>query len=367
MYKRQAYGLIVFYRRRAEAEGRDPLSATPITGFTTSIDPPAWWIEESKRRLQPALLSRVLLRAAMGLWGPPNATDSFVSPLVPRDDLWFQGVMLGEILERRQGTDYSAPLPDPGDIKPFLTRLAGEQRQEGQRRTLRYLVTEPDGSLDSPVLMRRGNRSFVVGEMDVYAGPQPHATFQTGPRNEVLDETLRILGWPAEEVLEIPIIPQSTQPILPTLELLRMTSVLFGSLLGVDPGEVTAWVLCDHELVSPWIDIHIAPVGAARGTAAGLRMVLDVGSLSVTPDALARAYGGFRTGMLTAYGEDSLPKPPDDWDVRRRQFMAEWRSQHTRAEWEAAWAEWQSRHPDSKWRKFRSFRNADYAVKGAKP
>jgi len=162
--------------------------------------------------------------------------------------------------------------------------------------------------------------------------------------------------------------PSRTFESVPTLEYLRAMSAHEAEYLGVDPGEVTAWFLCDHEVVSPWIDIHVAPrPGKAAGTAAGLRMVLDVGSLSVTPDALARAYSDFRTGMLSSYGEDSLPKPPDDWDVRRRQFMAEWESQHKRAEWEGAWAEWQSRYPDSKWHKFRSFRNAHYAEKGAKP
>ena len=46
-----AYGLIGFHRERAKAEGRDPLSATARVGSTTSVDAPAWWVEESSRRL----------------------------------------------------------------------------------------------------------------------------------------------------------------------------------------------------------------------------------------------------------------------------------------------------------------------------
>lgn len=363
-----AYGLIVFYRQRAEVDGRDPLSAPPITGATTSIDPPAWWVEESRERLDWALLPRVILRAALGLWGPPYAAGVFVSPLVLRDARWWEAVALTEIQERRQGLDFSAPLRNLDDMKPFLLRLAEKQPHEGPRRRLRYLTTKPDGSVENQVLMMRGDRQFFVGELDVYAGPQPPATFETRARPPALDEALLALGVPAESLPNIPDFSAVTFESVPTLEYLRAMSEHLALYLGVDSGEVTAWFLCDHEVVSPWIDIHVAPrPGKAAGTAAGLRMVLDVGSLSVTPDALARAYSDFRTGMLTSYGEDSLPKPPDDWDVRRRQFMAEWESQHKRAEWEGAWAEWQIRYPDSKWHKFRSFRNAHYAGKGAKP
>lgn len=363
-----AYGLIVFYRQRAEVDGRDPLSATPITGTTTSSDPPAWWVEESRERLDSAHLERVILRAALGLWGPPDAAGVFVSPLVLRDARWWAAVAITEIRERRQGLDFSAPLAELAELKPFLLKLAENQPHEGPRRRLRYLTTKPDRSVENRVLMVRGDRQFFVGELDVYAGPQPPATFETGPRDEFLDEMFLASGLPAEGLAKFAMRPSRTFESVPTLEYLRAMSEHLALYLGVDSGEVTAWFLCDHEVVKPWIDIHVAPrPGKAAGTAAGLRMVVDVGSLSVTPDALARAYSDFRAGMLTSYGEDGLPDTPDDWEVRRRQFMAEWRNQHERAEWKAAWAEWQSRYPDSKWRKFRSFRNADYAGKAAKP
>lgn len=364
-----AYGLIVFYRQRAEAEGRDPLTATAQASHTTSVDAPAWWVEESKRRLEYALLDRLFLRAAMGLWGPPNAADKYVSPVVFPDENWLRSVTLDSIIERRAGLDYSAPLAGLDNLRPFLLEHAEKQPHEGPRRTLKYLTTEPAEDVANPVLMVRGGGPFFVGETTVYAGIFPRTVLgTTGPRNGFLDDTMLALGLPAEDLAKIPrSIPQDFETV-PTLEFLRCQSEYFALRLGVDPGEVTAWFLCDHELVAPWIDIHIAHrFGAGLGTASGLRMVVDIGSLAVSPDALARAYGDFRTGILTSYGEDSLPKPPDDWEVRRRQFMAEWRSKHKRAEWESAWTEWQSRYPDSKWKVFRSFRNAHYQGKGAKP
>lgn len=365
-----AYGLIVFYRKRAEAEGRDPVSATSRVGSTTSVDAPAWWVEESSRLLESAFVPRLCLRAAIGLWAPPGDGDKYVSPLVFPDENWLQSVLLNSVLEHRAGLDYSTPLDGLDDLKPFLLEQAEKQPHEGARRTLKYLTTDlaPAEAVANPMVIVRGGRGFFVGETTVYAGTYPRLVVGAKPRSDFLDNIFLALGLPAENRPEASMDIARWFESVPTLEYLRGMSEYYALRLGVNPGEVTAWFLCDHEIVAPWIDIHVASrFGKVFGTAADMRMVVDIGSLAVSPDALARTYSDFRIGMLTLYGEDGLPDTPDDWEVRRRQFMAEWRNQHERAEWKAAWAEWQSRYPDSKWRKFRSFRNADYAGKGAKP
>jgi len=337
-----AYGLVTFSRQRARLEGQGPAFSTSLAGFLTSVTPPAWWVDASRAAIGPSSEQiRVLLRAALGLWGPPDAPDSLASPTIPPSADWVRAVMGAITEERERGLDYARPMA-LDQVRSFLLERAEAQQREGPLRMLRYPTNMEDREARiAPITFLPGKQAFTVGEMGVFAGPEPLS-----------------VGSSPEE---------ATKPH-PVLDVLRLQAEVEAALLGVDAAEVTAWVLCDYELVAPWIDIRVAPnLRRGLGKRQDLRLAIDVGSLLVTPEALASAYAGFRAAWLGTDGAASLPKPPDDWDVLHVRFMEEWKAAHDPIDWKGAWAEWQSRYPNSKWKVFRSFRNAHYQGKGAKP